>query len=120
MTRPLPKRVGLDWFELACGHHITIGPSVAVPAIGDDYWCRQHCDMSIVSRRLLRSQQFISHCEADSCRFSRNYGVAKLTAELAATKHAQKHPGHRVVVIDGNGKVIQASEHQEVPDTLDF
>lgn len=118
LKRPLPKRVGLDWFKLTCGHHITISPSVTPPAVGDEYWCPRHYSLSTVMKKLSRAQQYIAHC--DSCRFSRNYGAAKLTAGLAATKHAQRHPGHSVTVLDGNGKVMQTSKHRPPAETLDF
>jgi hypothetical protein len=37
----------------------------------------------------------------DACTYGRDVGNARITAETSAVKHANRRPGHRVVIFDG-------------------
>lgn len=114
----IPKGVNLKRVILACHHEAIIGHAVAVPEPGDEYWCPKHQVMTTVYRILSLEEQYIVLCR--NCPHSRNKGIAKLNAEMGATRHSQLHPGHIVDVVDGNGEVIQTSSRDSPQETLDF
>lgn len=116
MTEFVPKHLGVDWVQLACDQYVKLGRSVTIPKQGDDYWCRKHNHLTTVTRVLDRADQYIVTC--DERDYSRNYGASKLGAQLACTRHSQKHPGHHVTLRDGNGKVIQESSRAARQESL--
>jgi len=44
----------------------------------------------------MESNDTLHSLKCEGCRFSRGYGTARLTMEMAANKHAREHPGHVV------------------------
>lgn len=110
------QHVGRKWIRLTCMHHANLNRSVAVPEVGDEYWCRQHNAYTTVAAVIPPEDQHIVFCE--SCPYTRNKGAAKLQAARGATQHSQSHPGHKVTVRDANGKVRQTSERPTVQESL--
>lgn len=67
----------------------------APPRVGDTVFCiRCNTDRVVVKA----PHEYRISCRV--CTFGRAYGVARLAAEIAAAKHANKH-GHRVRLYDG-------------------
>jgi hypothetical protein len=116
MSEAVPKHLGVDWVQLSCDHYVKLGRSVTRPEKGDEYWCIKHNKFSTVTRILDRADQYIMTCD-HGCR-GRNWGASKLNAQLACTRHSQKHPGHLVTLRDGNGRVIQESSRASAQESL--
>lgn len=90
---------------LVCHHALEF--CAPVPKVGERLWCaRCRRDQTVARSRA----DYAVRCR--DCRYSRRYGQAKLTAETAATMHAQRKQGHRVRVMDGYTVISESSTRQ--------
>lgn len=82
--------------NLDCPYRHSVEFVVSPPKIGETVWC-------------LRCQEYrkVTHAPAEyrircrSCRYSRTFGRAKITAEMKAASHRSRNPSHTVVMYDG-------------------
>lgn len=86
--------------------HTTIFSS-SPPKIGELIWCRRCTEYQRVT---VAPPEYRVRCR--SCRLSRPFGRAKLTAEVFAAKHHTRNPAHTVALYDGQD-VVQELRPQE-------
>lgn len=100
---------------LDCRHKITFYPPA--PQVGNEVYCYrcQGYRHVVVSDLMYRAR-----CETQGCRFSRSYGVAKLTAEHKASRHVREHPGHSAVVLLGEDVVTRVGSNPGQESLLDL
>lgn len=97
---------------LTCLHTFTYEPPI--PRMGDEIYCRR-CWKVCRVKTVQASYQV--RCQHPGCRYSRNFGLARVTAGVKAAAHVQSHPGH-IVVVKWNGGIIETMG-RTVPDTFD-
>lgn len=86
----MPNSFGIAYME-TCGHSVRF--STAPPKEGELLTCRT-CGMT---RRVAAVDNGI-RVRCNECRFSRSFGNARITAEVAAAKHHRSHPSHTVEI----------------------
>lgn len=84
------------------------------PRPGEQVWC-ERCDT--YKGAIVPPDHFRVIClDCTKLPGTRDYGRARLTAEVDADKHARKKPGHRVRVL--NGTAVQSERMHHAPPSL--
>lgn len=98
---------------LSCLH--TLQFQKPIPRPGELVWCKL-CDQ--YKKSVVPPESYRVECRDCTRAPTKDYGRAVITAELAADKHAGKHPGHRVKVMNGP-HVVSERMHAEDNSLLD-
>lgn len=69
------------------------------PTIGDELLCVK-CDKLV--RVIAMVEEYRVRCSSGRCKYSANFGQAKLRSEIAASKHHRKFPKHEVKLFKGS------------------
>jgi hypothetical protein len=80
---------------LTCKHTYDFD-DVTAPRKGDEHWCRRCRAVRIVEAA---PPNIKVRCRG--CQYSRKFGRARVTADVAAAKHRRKNPDHTVEIRDG-------------------
>lgn len=97
---------------LECGNKLWF--EVAPPVKGTEVWCRKHQKMEKVEKRF---QGVTYRVKCNTCRYGRNFGSARLTAERAMVRHRTKSKmHHEVVLMDGSHNVLWKLEANQIQD----
>ena len=100
---------------LECGHELFF--EVAPPVKGTEVWCRKHQKMVKVETRY-QGETYRVKCL--TCRYGRNFGVARLAAERAMVRHRTRSKmHHEMVLMDGKHNVLWKLEANQV-ETLEL
>lgn len=83
--------------EMECKH--TVHFHTPLPKTGERLWCIRCRDFKMITGGLPGAWRI----KCQSCKHSREFGRAKLTAEVAATKHRRQkwNAGHVVHLLNG-------------------
>lgn len=94
-----PKRLSDGRFVItySCMCHAYVRMGMIKPATSELIWCTKH-------RRGVSVYSVVGSWwyKCLTCHYSRDYGIAPVTAGVKATKHAAKYPGHDVAVYCGD------------------
>jgi len=101
--------------RLECGNvlHFEIAP----PVKGTEVWCRKHQKMEKVAEQF-KGKTYRIKC--NTCRYGRNMGSARLSAETAMVRHrAKRGMHHEMVLMDASHKVLWELKANQV-ETLEL
>lgn len=88
------------------------------PSPGDELFCLK-CDKLV--RAVSIVDEYRVRCCSGRCKYSSNFGQAKLRSEIAASKHHRKFPKHEVKLFKGSELVhTWPAQSSDLLTTEDF